>query len=208
MQDVPRKGTRVEHVNNVIESIHRNYIKLLIVDEADRLKEDGFELLRDIHDRTGGALLLVGLPSIWGIITHHEKFLSRIGLTFDFEPLPEEEILKTFLPKLVFPHWKFDPADENDLSLGRKIWARTGPSLRNLRKVIQTASGIAHITDVELIDETVIEDTFNQLRFLNKPPNQAASNNTSNGATQESGKHEAESNARNSAKNKHKEAGK
>ena len=45
-------------------AIERNDLKLIIVDEADRLNEDGFEVLRHLFDKTGCPILLVDLPSI------------------------------------------------------------------------------------------------------------------------------------------------
>ncbi len=48
----------------VAAGIERNDLKLIIVDEADRLNEDSFEVLRHLFDKTGCPILLVDLPSI------------------------------------------------------------------------------------------------------------------------------------------------
>jgi len=45
-------------------AIERNDLKCIIVDEADRLNEDSFEVLRHLFDKTGCPILLVDLPSI------------------------------------------------------------------------------------------------------------------------------------------------
>ena len=45
-------------------AIERNDLKLIIVDEADRLNEDSFEVLRHLFDKTGCPIVLVDLPSI------------------------------------------------------------------------------------------------------------------------------------------------
>ncbi len=45
-------------------AIERNDLKLIIVDEADRLNEGSFEVLRHLFDKTGCPILLVDLPSI------------------------------------------------------------------------------------------------------------------------------------------------
>jgi hypothetical protein len=38
------------------------YVEAIVVDEANRLKYQSREQLRDIHDRTGAALILIGMP--------------------------------------------------------------------------------------------------------------------------------------------------
>jgi len=48
----------------VAAAIERNDLKIIIVDEADRLNEDSFEVLRHLFDKTGCPILLVDLPSI------------------------------------------------------------------------------------------------------------------------------------------------
>jgi DNA transposition AAA+ family ATPase len=50
---------------------HRQ-LKLLIIDEADRLDSDCLELLRDIYDRSTLSILLIGAPGI-------DRRLQRAG---------------------------------------------------------------------------------------------------------------------------------
>jgi DNA transposition AAA+ family ATPase len=56
-------------------AIEHNDLKLIIVDEADRLNEDSFEMLRHLFDKTGCPILLVDLPSIleWSAEQDNDK---------------------------------------------------------------------------------------------------------------------------------------
>jgi DNA transposition AAA+ family ATPase len=45
-------------------SIERNNLRLLIFDEADRLNDDSFEVVRYLLDKTGCPILLIGLPRL------------------------------------------------------------------------------------------------------------------------------------------------
>jgi DNA transposition AAA+ family ATPase len=101
----PRGRNIYEMADEVATALERNYIRLLAVDEADRLNEDSFEVLRHLFDKTGCRIVLVGLPNILSVIDRHEKFSSRVGLRMSFIPLDLEEVLDIILPKLVFPNF-------------------------------------------------------------------------------------------------------
>jgi len=140
--------------------IERNDTRLVIFDEGDRLKDDSFEVVRYLQDKTGCPILVVGLPSIWGVIERHEKFNSRVGLRMSFEPLSLQEMIDVVLPQLVFPRWSFDPRNDNDRAMGEELWKRVGPSLRKLRNVLTIASKTAVATEKDRITLPLITEAF------------------------------------------------
>jgi len=75
----------------VVEGIiERPY--LLIVDEADRLRMDCFEMLRDFWDRARLSMLLVGNEVLTERINRqHERLFRSIRVRFDQRPLREAE---------------------------------------------------------------------------------------------------------------------
>ncbi len=157
VKDKPRGTTGNEAADEAAEAIYRNELELLITDEADRLNDKSFELLRYIHDKSGCPIAIVGLPRIMSVIQRYEKFSSRVGLHMKFEMLETSEMIDTVFPNLIFPHWKFAPKDEQDCELGKYIWTQVRPSLRKLRNLLQNASMIAKLESVpigrEIIDE-------------------------------------------------------
>lgn len=177
------RGNVYDITKEVVKAIKRNALRLLIIDEADRLNEDSFDVLRDIFDRTGCPIVLVGLPSIIEVIERYDKFQSRVRLRIPFVSLEESEILETVLPQLTaIPRWKYCAENPDDQQMGRDLWHRVDPSLRDLVSVLDAASQLAEIygqpkVTPEVIDEALLVaglspgiDTSQQNSLNNQPP--------------------------------------
>lgn len=160
LHDKPR-GTNVYQVaDEAAAALVRNDLQLLIVDEADRLNEDSFEVLRHIHDKSGCGVVVVGLPSILSVIDRHEKFASRIGLRMEFLPPEIEEVIQIIMPQLVFPHWEFTGQSEVEQVMGEQIWKMVRPSMRKLRNLLQTASQLAEYNKASVITVDIVKQAF------------------------------------------------
>lgn len=161
-------------VEQAIEIIAASDIKLMIADEADWLDEECFEILRYIHDEAQISIAVVGLDNLVNVIRSKEKFRSRVGLRSSFKQLDQSEILNTVLPQLVFPHWRFDPTNSQDVELGTYIWDIVRPSFRRLRKLLQAASLITHSLGEQRIDQNIIELTLRMTDFSEEEENEAS----------------------------------
>ncbi len=182
-----------EMADEVATALERNSIRLLAVDEADRLNEDSFEVLRHLFDKTGCRIVLVGLPNILSVIERHEKFSSRVGLRMSFVPLDLEEVLDIILPKLVFPHWNYDPKQTADREMGTAIWHKVNPSLRNLSNLLSTASQMARDEHVPSMTQALINEAA--LWMMTQP-------GASTAKAEEKGNYERTSEERQKAKKK------
>ncbi len=68
---------------------------LLIIDEADRLRFDCFEILRDFWDKAQLPMLLVGNEVLTEKINRqHDRLFRRIRVRFEHRPLREADLRK------------------------------------------------------------------------------------------------------------------
>jgi DNA transposition AAA+ family ATPase len=146
--------------SSAVEAIRRHDLDLILVDEGDWLTVESFEMLRHLFDRSGCPIVVVGLPSIWQVITRHEKFTSRVGMHLDFLPLTQEELLATVLPQICLPCWMYDGQSDDDLELGLLLWQHIGSSFRKLRVILQCASQLAQTMGSERITAETLHTVF------------------------------------------------
>jgi DNA transposition AAA+ family ATPase len=72
---------------------HR-FLKLLIIDEADRLKLGALEVVRDLYDRKNLSIVLVGSPGIERRLKRsgYGQLHSRFNLIYEMQPLNTNEM--------------------------------------------------------------------------------------------------------------------
>ena len=75
--------------------------ELLIIDEADRLKTNGLEQLRDFFDRSDLGLILIGMPGFDRQLARYPQLYSRIGFAHQYKPLDPEDI-----PAVLAHYWQ------------------------------------------------------------------------------------------------------
>jgi type II secretory pathway predicted ATPase ExeA len=112
--------------------IERPY--LLMIDEADRLRMDCFEMLRDFWDRARLPMLLVGNEVLTEKINRqHERLFRRIRARYDQRPLREAEL------RGVLEFMGYQVADE-EFSL---LWKLVRGSPGMAEALLETANEIA-----------------------------------------------------------------
>lgn len=163
--DIAKLVTRVgvcieEHVNREVHfrvGGMANLAELLVVDEAERLTTTGLEHLRDVFDRTGIGLILIGMPGIEKRLERYPQLYSRVGFAHHYRPLQGDEL--TFV---LTRHWRrlglaLDDADFTDAQAMASIARITGGNFRLLHRLFVQIGRILKINGLSMITDEVVE---------------------------------------------------
>lgn len=134
-----------------------NPAELLIVDEAERLSTAAVEHLRDIFDRTGMGVILIGMPGIEKRLSRYPQLYSRVGFAHHYRPLQGDEL--TFV---LTRHWRqlglaLDEADFTDAQAMASIARITGGNFRLLHRLFVQIGRILKINGLSVITDDVVE---------------------------------------------------
>ena len=89
-EDMPRyNGNRCKEM--IVQLLKDNPMPLFI-DEADRLKIDRIEDLRDIYEWTGVPIILIGEEGLLGLLSERRRIWSRVVHDVEFGPINAAEV--------------------------------------------------------------------------------------------------------------------
>ncbi|WP_036279455.1 AAA family ATPase [Methylocystis sp. ATCC 49242] len=162
--------TRMFHVNTCIDGhLHQDetgfqvidlgarHIEMLIFDEAERLSVTAIEFIRDIYDRTGVGVILIGMPGMEKRLERYPQFYSRVGFAHHYRPLTGDE-----LSFVLTRHWRalgvdLDGADFTDAQAVASIARITGGNFRLLHRLFTQIERIMKINELTVITDDVVE---------------------------------------------------
>lgn len=133
------------------------YVEAIVVDEANRLKYQSLEQLRDVHDRSGAALILVGMPGLEKHLARYSQLYSRIGFVHEYRLITAEEL------HFVLEHrWQdlglsFSPNDFTDVEAMAAIARITVGNFRLLHRLFAQIERILEINGLHTISKEVVE---------------------------------------------------
>ncbi len=138
-------------------AIGTDLAELVIVDEAERLSTIGLDHLRDVFDRTGIGVILIGMPGIEKRLSRYPQLYSRIGFAHHYRPLHGDEL--TFV---LTRHWRqlgltLDDADFTDAQAMACIARITGGNFRLLQRLFVQIGRILKINRLSVITNDVVE---------------------------------------------------
>jgi DNA transposition AAA+ family ATPase len=131
--------------------------RLILVDEADRLRMASLEQMRAIFDAGGIGLVLIGMPGIEKRLARYPQFYSRIGFVHEFRTLSAQQVRE-----LLAQRWR--PAGvalpdslELDPETVAAIIRITGGNFRLLGRLLTQAERILDINGLTRVNTTVID---------------------------------------------------
>ena len=150
-EQLHREGTEIKRQDK-----HR-LVEMVIIDEAERLPTTALELVRDIFDRTGMGVILIGMPGMEKRMSRYPQLYSRVGFAHHYRPLQGDEL--TFV---LTRHWRrlglaLDDADFTDAQAVAAIARITGGNFRLLHRLFVQIGRILEINGLSVITEDVVE---------------------------------------------------
>jgi hypothetical protein len=130
---------------------------LILIDEADRLKMTGLEQLRDVFDRGGVGLVLIGMPELERRQARYPQLYSRIGFVHELRPLTPEEVRQ-----LLRQRWRPSgvPLPEDLLADDEGVAALirvTGGNFRLLHRLLARVGRMLEINRLSAVTGDVVE---------------------------------------------------
>ncbi|GAC1557467.1 MAG: AAA family ATPase [Herpetosiphon sp.] len=164
-QDVPHLINRVdicidEHVrpaDTIVMQRRPNHVELLIVDEADRLSMTALEYLRDLFDRQGLGLILIGMPGIDKRLARYPQLYSRVGFAHVYRPLQDEELSFVLTRRWRQLGLDLDDADFTDTQAVAAIVRITGGNFRLVHRLFVQIERILRINGLNAVTVEVVE---------------------------------------------------
>lgn len=133
------------------------HVEMLIIDETERLPTPAIELIRDIFDRTGMGVILIGMPGMEKRLSRYPQLYSRVGFAHHYRPLQGDE-----LAFVLARHWRrlglaLDDTDFTDTQAIASIARVTGGNFRLLQRLFVQIGRILKINGLSTITNDVVE---------------------------------------------------
>ncbi len=131
-------------------------IELLIVDEANRLRDAGLEVIRDLAGRGEFGLVLLGMPGLEKRLMRAPQLYSRVGFAHEMEPLSEEE-MNDFLGKRWGHQVKPHSDDFTDKEAIATIVRITRGNLRLIDRLMLQVEHMLTANKLQVVTKEVVE---------------------------------------------------
>jgi len=162
----PRPEARWARVSSLWRDLEVEDITTLLLDEADRLNDECLEVARDLYDRTGISVVLLGTPKLERRVEKFPQLYSRIGFYLEYAPFTVQET-EDFLA-LALSEWEglvdgprirtatrtFTATERAAI---RAIHRVTGGVVREIRRLMEQVDRIVRVNAISEMDTEVVQ---------------------------------------------------
>jgi DNA transposition AAA+ family ATPase len=113
--------------------------------------------MRDIFDRDGPALVLVGMPGLEKRMARYPQLYSRVGFVHEFKPLGDDEVRFTLQHKWQHLGLSMAPDDFTDVEAVAAVVRITGGNFRLLQRLLAQVERILEINGLSTVTREVVE---------------------------------------------------
>lgn len=131
--------------------------KLVVIDEADRLRMASLEEIRSIFDVGGIGLVLIGMPGLEKRLARYPQFYSRIGFVHQFRPLGAQEMRQLLAQRWTPPGVRLPDSEAMDAETVAATIRVTGGNFRLLNRLLTQMERILEINGLIQVTKAVVE---------------------------------------------------
>ncbi|MGW8142286.1 ATP-binding protein [Sphingomonas sp. ABOLD] len=144
-------------VDDVDHDAARMACPLVIVDEADRLTIKSLEHLRDMADRRGFGLILMGMPGLEKRLARYAQLYSRIGFVHEFKPLTETEMRFLLATHVSNFGITFDPTQLDAIEAQAAVIRITRGNFRLMERLFAQMRRIMTLNRVDDVSPDIVQ---------------------------------------------------
>jgi AAA domain len=131
--------------------------RLILVDEADRLKMASLEQVRAIFDAGGVGLVLIGMPGLEKRLARYAQFYSRVGFVHEFRALRDTEVRQLLSQGWVPTGVTLPELPALDAEAAAAVIRVTGGNFRLLNRLLTQMERIMRINRLAQVTKEVVE---------------------------------------------------
>lgn len=140
-----------------------NYTKLIIIDEADRLKPASLEQVRDIYDKNKIGMVLIGMPGIEKRFSRYPQLYSRVGFVHNFKPIDKDEIHTVIIRKIDELGINYKIKNKSTKEAIAEIKRITRGNFRQIQRLFNQIDRIIKLNKISDLDKDVVDSAKESL---------------------------------------------
>lgn len=133
-------------------------VRLIIIDEANRLKYQAIEHIRDLFDQLHIGIVLLGLHGLEKYVARLPQFRNRLGFRHEFRPLSTQDMLDILESEMLNDlEYGITNQDFDHRDTVKALVRATGGNMRTLHRLCLQIKRVMRINKLDLITKDVID---------------------------------------------------